>query len=115
MLSTPDTQKLAKLLGMLGSAHDGEILAAARKAHQLVNRNGVAWSDVIGAPGPERDAAPIIEHHGIVLDLLKHVEQLTDFERRFLRGTLAFQKLTDKQAVTLETIKAKIAAFEEGS
>lgn len=115
MLSTPDTQKLAKLLGMLGSAHDGEALNAARKAHQLVIRHGASWSDVVGAPGPGRDTALIIEHHGIVLDLLKYVEQLTDFERRFLRGTLAFQKLTDKQAVTLETIKAKIVAFEEGS
>jgi hypothetical protein len=115
MLSTPDTQKLAKLLGMLGSTHDGEALSAARKAHQLVSRNGATWSDVIVAPDPDRDTTPTIEHHGIVLDLLKHVEQLTDFERRFLRGTLAFQKLTDKQAVTLETIKAKIASFEEGS
>lgn len=63
MLSTPDTQKLAKLLGMLGSVHDGEALSAARKAHQLVSRNGATWSDVIIAPGPERDTLPTIEHH----------------------------------------------------
>jgi hypothetical protein len=115
MLSTPDTQKLAKLLGMLGSAHDGEALNAARKAHQLVSRNGATWFDVIGAPDPDMETTPRIAHHAIVLDLLKHVEHLTEFERRFLRGTLGFQKLTDKQAVTLETIRAKIATFEEGS
>ena len=37
-LHQSDLQKLAKLLGMTGSDHDGEVLSVARKAHQLISR-----------------------------------------------------------------------------
>lgn len=44
----PDKKKLLiKLLGMMGSAHDGEVLAAARKAQALVRECGVTWEDVM--------------------------------------------------------------------
>lgn len=45
----PDHARLAKLLEMLDSGHDGEALAAARKAHQLVRAAGLRWRDVLGA------------------------------------------------------------------
>lgn len=54
MLSGPmlsqrlDLKKLAKLLGLLGSRHDGEALAAARKAHAMVTSSGETWASVIG-------------------------------------------------------------------
>ena len=35
--------RLARLLGMLGSAHDGEIANAGRMAHRLVTACGVTW------------------------------------------------------------------------
>lgn len=107
-----DRQKIAKLLGMLGSAHEGEVITAARKAHKLVHKRGATWCEVIGARDTERDAAQQIPHHAIVLELLKATALLTSFERNFLRGILAFQKLTDKQEVTLETIRAKVAVSE---
>lgn len=37
--------RLIKLLGMLGSEHDGEVVAAARAIEKL--RAGVAWNDLI--------------------------------------------------------------------
>src|ERR1700739_1367050 len=42
-----DRDKLAKLLGMLGSRHDGEVAAAGRSAHILVRDAGVSWTEVL--------------------------------------------------------------------
>ena len=44
----PDAlERLIKLLGMLGSAHDGERAAAGLKAHEFIKRHGLTWADVI--------------------------------------------------------------------
>jgi hypothetical protein len=44
----PDAlERLIKLLGMLGSAHDGERAAAGLKAHDLIRRHGF---DLVGCP-----------------------------------------------------------------
>ena len=40
------TNSLARLLGMMGSAHDGEALKAARIADRLVRDAGCTWFDV---------------------------------------------------------------------
>jgi hypothetical protein len=51
-------ERLVKLLGMLGSSHDGERAAAARKADALVREHGLVWSDVIsGLSGQEQQHA----------------------------------------------------------
>ena len=39
--------KLAKLLGMTGSANDNEALVAMRKANALVRDSGLQWLDVV--------------------------------------------------------------------
>jgi hypothetical protein len=50
--------RLAKILGMLGSAHAGERAAAAAKADALVKAAGATWRDVI-MPSPP--TAPQLE------------------------------------------------------
>jgi hypothetical protein len=45
-----DLGRLAKLLGMIGSVHDGESLAAARIAHGMVERAGADWSRLLKQP-----------------------------------------------------------------
>ena len=42
-----DRERLIKLLGLLGSDHNGEIAAAARMADALIRDAGVTWADVI--------------------------------------------------------------------
>ena len=42
-------QKLARLLGMLGSEHDGEALNAGRLADKLVRSAGLSWHEVLNA------------------------------------------------------------------
>ena len=42
--------RLARLLAMAGSDHDGEVCNAARMADQLVRAQGLTWGDVIRVP-----------------------------------------------------------------
>ena len=46
-----DRGRLAKLLGMLGSEHEGEVVTAARMATELLNRHGADWNAVL-KPAP---------------------------------------------------------------
>ena len=39
--------RIAKLLGMLGSAHDGEVVAAARAPEAELKRLGLTWAEVL--------------------------------------------------------------------
>lgn len=45
--SAPQQVRLVRLLGMLGSDHDGEIANAGRMAHRLVQSLGLSWTDII--------------------------------------------------------------------
>lgn len=110
-LPSPDAQRLAKLLGMLGSAHDGEVIAAARQAEKLIRKHGATWPGILGIS--DAPPSPIIPHHADALEYLK-ASGLTDFERRFLRGIMAFQTLSASQARTLETIRVKIEMASTG-
>jgi len=115
MLHVAETRKLAKLLAMLGSSHDGEALTAARKAQEMVKASGTTWQEVLGLENTNQDPAPDIPHHAVALELLKASAMLTAFERKFLQGIMAFQKLTDRQELTLKTIRAKVAVSQGGS
>ncbi|MGE0152379.1 MAG: hypothetical protein AB7R90_07145 [Reyranellaceae bacterium] len=42
-------KQLAKILELMGSVHDGEALAAARRAHMLVKNSGASWETLLGA------------------------------------------------------------------
>ena len=43
----PDRDRLVKILGMLGSPHAGEVLAAAKAASALVETTHTTWNDLI--------------------------------------------------------------------
>lgn len=109
ILSPADRSTLAKVLGMLGSAHDGEVVNAARKAHQLVQERGATWPAVLGL-----DAAPPspeAEHLALARELLGRGKGIcTDWEMRFLRGVLAFKTLTRQQQQSLDGICEKVEA-----
>jgi hypothetical protein len=42
-----DRGRLSKLLGMLGSDHDGEVVSAARMANQRARRAGLTWTEIL--------------------------------------------------------------------
>lgn len=47
---------LIKCLALLGSDQDGEVLAAARRAHKIVKDGGMTWEEVLGGT---KKAAPL--------------------------------------------------------
>lgn len=48
-----DRGRLIKLLGMLGSAHDGEVLNAARHIDAMVRASGSDWDKLLSPAAPE--------------------------------------------------------------
>jgi hypothetical protein len=46
-----DAARLARLLAMLGSEHDGEVLNAARLAQRAVVSAGATWEEVLNGQG----------------------------------------------------------------
>jgi hypothetical protein len=50
--------KLARVPGLLGSAFDGEVVAAARAAEMIRRQMGASWSDLLRAPPPDRETDP---------------------------------------------------------
>ena len=53
---TEPKERLAAILGMLGSAHEGEILAAARAAEAERKRLGATWRQLLSVPSPASHA-----------------------------------------------------------
>jgi hypothetical protein len=105
--------RLAKLLGMTTSSHDGEALVAARMAGKLIRELGLSWEQALAPvakpsePSREalgkargegyrqgylegmRDAARALRPsaapwRGIAQDMLDHPRSLTEWETKFL-------------------------------
>jgi hypothetical protein len=111
MITSTDRTTISKLLGLIGSAHDAEALAAARKAHQLVRDRGASWPEVLGLAATPM--APEPDHLVEARDLLKRGKGiLTRWEHGFLVGVMACRTLAPKQAESLATIRAKVDAAE---
>ncbi len=54
-----DRKRLVKVLGMLGSRHDGEVLAAARQAQYMIGMAKTSWAELLGVePGAEPEPLP---------------------------------------------------------
>ena len=111
MITSTDRTTISKLLGLIGSAHDGEALAAARKAHQLIVQRGATWPEVLGLA--TMPAAPAPDHLTEARDLLKRGKGiLTRWERDFLLGIMSHASLKAKQVESLEAIRAKVDAAD---
>jgi hypothetical protein len=100
-------ERLAAVLALLGSPHDGEALAAARTAERLRARAGATWADLLAplpAAKPERAA-----WRATVAQCRAHPELLTPWETRFLAGLAAYRRgPSERQAVILARIAARV-------
>ena len=129
--------RLAKILGMLGSSHDGEILAAARQAHSFVSAAGLSWAEVIFPP--ENDLyqqaleSLLIENEQLRLEIARRKTlppwqapesldealalcelwrpHLTDWDNKFLDSVVGRNRLTRKQINVVRDIVGKISRF----
>lgn len=107
-------ERLARVLGMLGSASDGEALNAARAAERLRQAAGLSWSEMLStaAPAPTQPAAPPPSPWRAMLAACqRRPEVLTEWEQRFI-ATLGQQgSVSRRQWAILTDIhrKAKTA------
>lgn len=112
-LSAPARQRLARLLGMLGSAHDGEVLNAARLADRLVRDHGTTWHDVVRPPtlpAPPDDGDPLLRFPSCAAAcafVLRRRELLTAWERAFVPSLATYRTLSAKQAAVLRRLVAR--------
>jgi hypothetical protein len=104
-----DKGKLAKLLALTSSPVDGEALAAVRKAHHLIAKAGITWPQLLEVDDPVLEPEP--EHVRQAKELLSLGKGIiTDWERRFLIGIMAFKTPSSQQLGSLGTIRAKVTA-----
>lgn len=109
-LSSADRSMLAKVLGMLGSSHDGEVVNAARKAHDLLKAKGATWPAVLGLDDVQ-PPSPEPGHVALARDLLgKGKRIITAWERDFLIGVMGFKNPKPRQVAILDAIAAKVYA-----
>jgi hypothetical protein len=112
-----DRDRLAKLLGMLGSAHDGEALAAARQAERLRADAGLTWHQIVASaptipfPAPPRE--PRTDTESAVAFAVAHWALLDARDREFI-SSIRHQRrpLSDKQAKWLGDIVTKCRRAE---
>ncbi len=94
MLDARTATRLSHLLGMLGSAHDGEALNAARKADALVRGAGLTWSDIVH----DRPEVAVSDVGTMTAWLLEHRAHLDEAERLFIQTVAGYRMPpTDRQ------------------
>src|SRR5260221_13111509 len=86
MAARLDRDRLARVLGLLGSAHDGEVVSAGRAADTLVRRAGLTWPDIVlqrPLPTPRPDPVPFNDA-GQVQFCLRWAHRLSNWEADFV-------------------------------
>jgi hypothetical protein len=105
LLDPRAADRLAKLCGMFGSAHDGERASAAAMADKLVRDRGLTCPQILCPSALTSD-----EQIGFAL---ANLEALTMWERGFIYSINGRDRLSDKQLAILERITAKARAYRE--
>ena len=127
---------LTKILGMTGSEHDGEALAALRKAQGMMREAKVTWADLLKAPSqssssgyqqqqgsknyyqpppppPPRPPPPppvddVVERAFALMD--EFPEKLTEWEEDFLLSRSEYEwsdYMSDKQRAIMERLATR--------
>src|SRR3954454_15016442 len=100
--------RLIKLLGMLGSVHDGETLTAARMADRLVRHQlKLTWGEMVQpSPTGASGQPPRVWHEpGTWQEAARLAAQwpecLTEWEQGFLVSVVRYRGVSEKQVAIL--------------
>jgi hypothetical protein len=100
----PHWTMISKLLLLLSSDKDGEVLAAVRAINRILQKVGSDWHDLLKiskeGPGPT-------DHRADAWFCLNSVVEWREVERNFLNDMMAVYKLTEKQAAWLTRLKSR--------
>jgi hypothetical protein len=112
-----DRGRLAKLLGMLGSDHDGEVVAAAKQAERLRRKAGITWAEIVV---PAKSLASRSDHlewpetttESIEL-CIEHADVLSGWDKKFLASIArrSPNTLSEKQLSVLARMVRTIMAW----
>jgi hypothetical protein len=106
-----DRAKLAAVLGMIGSAHDGEALNAARLADRLVRQTGLTWRDILSEPPGQLPTPRLpMSWRDTVSACLRRPAHLSAWEAQFLRSLARFPRLSARQTACLRSIADRVLA-----
>jgi hypothetical protein len=117
-LTADERQRLAKLLGMLGSDHQGERDNAAQAANRLVQQHGATWFDVVTPAASPLDR-PCRDHRDpfggrdwrTIASRCRHFPHLINaWEDQFLADVRQRSMLTLKQSAKLIAIFTRLRA-----
>lgn len=121
-LAPGQADRLAKVLGLLGSDHDGERAAAALMATKIIRAAGLTWPDIVtprpSAPPPPPPPKTWREPHTpqeAAAECLRWSDVLTDWEKEFCKSVMNFGKPTNRQITVLAKVTAKAKAFAQRS
>jgi hypothetical protein len=106
ILDPNSADRLAKLCGMFGSAHDGERASAAAMADKLVRAQGLTWPQVLSPRSHNADE--------LVGLCLANLTALTRWERGFIYSINGRPNLSEKQLALLERLAVKVRAYRDG-
>jgi len=115
-LAEAERDRLTRLLGMLGSAYDGEVANAGRLADKLVRSAGLTWRDIIapiphGPPNDDTTADPLRGNWRAMGTACARFPHLIDkWEWQFLSGLQRFPRLSAKQRAILIRIVVRLRA-----
>jgi hypothetical protein len=60
-MDTASRERLMKLIAMVGSDHDGEVVNAARAADKLLRQNKTTWHDLLAPNGHNRPLVAVLQ------------------------------------------------------
>ena len=112
-----DRERLAKVLGLLGSDHPGEVAEAARQAERLRRAARLTWHDIIlpGLPPPGGGSATA-ELWEVIRFCSEHPATLTGWEINFLATLMRRRSpLSDKQLAVLQRLVTKCRTAERAA
>jgi hypothetical protein len=116
-LDHDSAERLARLLGMLGSDHDGEVVNAGRMADRLVRQNGLTWPDIIAPKHPalfvplSREPATALEWRQLAAWIKRNfADQLNPREYQFVTHMVTWRtEPSPKQTKWLREIAERFA------
>lgn len=111
MLAQPTAERLAKLLPLLTSDRDGEVLAAVAAIRRTLDAAGLTVHDLAAAIGAPASPTGGTSDDAIMVVALRRAAGLSDWERRFIESLATWlqqgRRLTPKQRATLHKIHAR--------
>ena len=100
-------EKLAKLLGLLGSDHPGERDAAGLAAHRLLQQHKLTWPDILATRQSRRE--PLYSTwRATCAELTERSGDLRPWERQFVVDLPKFQRISTKQRYVLNEIASRV-------